>query len=94
MSPTKTIETIGENSYVRIGLVVGLVVTAFLVGSDQAGQKKTLEQTQKDVQEIKSLLLNQSKNVVTRPEVQYWLDAFSERNPDISVPAILPLKDE
>lgn len=75
---------IGENTGIRVGVVISLLAIAFWSGLAWM----SLKETQEDVSELKALVISQSSNHVTRAEAIYWLQAFDEANKDVKVPLL------
>lgn len=94
MTADEMYSRVSENTYVRLGIVVALVVFSFGVGAYQTGQRKMLEQTQKDIAEIKQLLQNNKRDMMSRLEVDHWVVEFRRMNPTLSVPDILPRRKD
>lgn len=84
---------LSENTYIRLGVVVGLVVFAFWVGSDQTEKTKALEQTQQDVQDIKELLLSLTGEYLPREQAEHWIKEFRKQNEQLSVPSLPGMED-
>ncbi len=86
-------KSLGENSYVQIGLVIVLLSGAFLLGSTLTSTNDSINAMQSSIEDIKSqiasietLIEERTRERWPNDTMSHWINAFRHYNPALVIP--------